>query len=225
MSEELERVYTINLGKVLLSQPQHRAVRALNMIREFARRHMKTHNIKIDEDLARQVWSRGARSPPRKIRMRMQKTDIGDILVSRYEGPLDLGSDSDGSETRAVEDTATATAASAAITSSSSDDSGAAKINVPSLPEPDSDYTKKTSESEITKPRAQDGTDLAGDTDALGNEISDDGDAVTKPVDAAASEPTLEDKGDEDDTVDSAAPRDPDQSDDTKDSAGSKASQ
>ena len=41
MSQELERVYTINLGKVKLSQSQHRAVRAINMIREFAQHHMK----------------------------------------------------------------------------------------------------------------------------------------------------------------------------------------
>ena len=48
MSQELERVYTIPLGKVLLSQSQHRAVRAINMIREFARKHMKTQEIKIE---------------------------------------------------------------------------------------------------------------------------------------------------------------------------------
>ena len=53
MSQELERVYTVPLGKVLLSQSQHRAVRAINMIREFARKHMKTQEIKIDEEVAR----------------------------------------------------------------------------------------------------------------------------------------------------------------------------
>ena len=85
MSQDLERVYTINLGKVLLSQSQHRAVRAINMIKEFARHHMKTEEIKIEEDLAHQVWSRGVRSPPRKIRVRMSKTDEGYVLVSRYD--------------------------------------------------------------------------------------------------------------------------------------------
>ena len=86
MSQELERVYTIPLGKVLLSQSQHRSVRAINMIREFARKHMKTRVIKIDEEVAHLVWSRGVRSPPRKIRVRMTKTDDGFILVSNYEG-------------------------------------------------------------------------------------------------------------------------------------------
>ena len=85
MSQELERVYTIPLGKALLSQSQHRAVRAINMIREFARKHMKTQEIKIDEEVARLIWSRGVRSPPRKIRVRMVKSDDGYILVSNYQ--------------------------------------------------------------------------------------------------------------------------------------------
>ena len=85
MSQELERVYTIPLGKVLLSQSQHRAVRAINMIREFARKHMKTQEIKIDEEVAHLIWSKGVRSPPRKIRVRMTKTEDGFILVTNYE--------------------------------------------------------------------------------------------------------------------------------------------
>ena len=85
MSADLERVYTINLGKALISQSQHRAVRAINMIREFARHHMKVEEIKIEEDLAHQVWARGVRNPPRKIRVRMSKTDEGYVLVSQYD--------------------------------------------------------------------------------------------------------------------------------------------
>jgi large subunit ribosomal protein L31e len=84
MSQELERVYTIPLGKVKISQSQHRAVRAINMIREFARHHMKVETIKIDEELARDMWARGVRNPPRKVRVRMSKTDEGYILVTKY---------------------------------------------------------------------------------------------------------------------------------------------
>ena len=53
MSQELERDYTINLGKVLLSPDNQRSKRAINMIREFARHHMKTEEIKIEEDLSK----------------------------------------------------------------------------------------------------------------------------------------------------------------------------
>jgi len=84
LSQELERVYTINLGKVLLSPNNRRAKRAINMIREFARHHMKTEDVKIDEELARQIWKRGIRHPPRKIRVLMTKTDEGFVLISPY---------------------------------------------------------------------------------------------------------------------------------------------
>ena len=89
MSADLERVYTINLGKVLLSQSQHRAVRAINMIKEFARHHMKVEDIKIEEELAHQVWARGVRRPPRKLRVRMSKTDEGYVLVSQYDEDIE----------------------------------------------------------------------------------------------------------------------------------------
>lgn len=72
------------MGKVLLSVDTHRAPRAINMIREFARHHMKTADIRIEEDVAHQIWSKGVRSPPRKIRVRMSKTDEGYVLVSAY---------------------------------------------------------------------------------------------------------------------------------------------
>jgi len=85
LSQELERVYTINLGKVLLSPNNRRAKRAINMIREFARHHMKIENVKIDEELSHQIWKRGIRHPPRKIRVRMTKTDEGFVLISLYE--------------------------------------------------------------------------------------------------------------------------------------------
>ena len=89
MSQELERVYTINLGKVLLSANTRRSTRAINMIREFARHHMKTENVKIDEDLAHEIWKRGIRHPPRKIRVRMTKTDEGSVLISLYEEEIE----------------------------------------------------------------------------------------------------------------------------------------
>lgn len=85
MSQEAERVYTINLGKVWLSPNNQRAKRAINMIKEFSRHHMKTEQIKIDQELSEAVWARGIRSPPRKIRVRMSKTDDGYVVISPYE--------------------------------------------------------------------------------------------------------------------------------------------
>jgi len=85
MSQELERVYTINLGKVLLSPNNQRAKRAINMIKEFTRHHMKNEEVKIEESLNHLIWKRGIKHPPRKIRVSMTKTDEGFVLVSPYE--------------------------------------------------------------------------------------------------------------------------------------------
>ena len=103
MSQELERVYTINLGKVKLSQSQHRAVRAINMIREFAQHHMKVETIKIDEELSHQIWARGVRSPPRKIKVRMSKTDEGYVLVTPFTDDVESAA-TPAKETKKVED-------------------------------------------------------------------------------------------------------------------------
>ena len=89
MSQELERVYTINLGKVLLSANNRRAKRAINMIREFARHHMKIEDVRIDEDLAHQIWKRGIKHPPRKVKVRMTKTEDGYVLIALYEEELE----------------------------------------------------------------------------------------------------------------------------------------
>ncbi|HSG74497.1 MAG TPA: 50S ribosomal protein L31e [Nitrosopumilaceae archaeon] len=89
MSQELERVHTINLGKVLLSPNNQRAKRAINMIKEYARHHMKTEEIKIEETVSHLIWKRGIRHPPRKIRVSMTKTDEGFVLVSPYEEEIE----------------------------------------------------------------------------------------------------------------------------------------
>jgi len=85
MSQEAERVYTVRLSKVLLTPDNQRAKRAINMVKEFARHHMKTEDVRIEEDLSHLIWKRGIKHPPRKVRVRMVKTDEGFVLISPYE--------------------------------------------------------------------------------------------------------------------------------------------
>ena len=78
-----ENIHTINLGKVTLSQSQHRAVRAINMIKEYVRKHKNTPNVKIDQELAHQIWARGVRHPPRKVTVELIE-EGSDIMVLPY---------------------------------------------------------------------------------------------------------------------------------------------
>lgn len=113
-----ENIHTINLGKVTLSQSQHRAVRAINMIREYVQKHKNTPNVKIDQELAHMIWSRGVRRPPRKVTVELID-DGGEVLVVPYSEsvieeapPLKEDAakeiETDETDETAIEDTSTA---------------------------------------------------------------------------------------------------------------------
>src|ERR671930_2487039 len=85
VEENLTRVYTINLGRAWLTPQHKRTDRVINMIREFAEKHMKSDEIKLEQDLNRQIWSRGKTNPPRKVRVKMVKDEDGVVTVSLYE--------------------------------------------------------------------------------------------------------------------------------------------
>ena len=55
------------------------------MIREFAKKHMKSGEVKLDQELNRHVWQKGKAHPPRKLRVRMMKDEDGIVIVSPYE--------------------------------------------------------------------------------------------------------------------------------------------
>ena len=85
VEENLTRVYTINLGRAWITPQHKRTDRVVNMIREFAAKHMKSDEIKLEQDLNRQVWARGKTHPPRKVRVKMVKDEDGVVTVSLYE--------------------------------------------------------------------------------------------------------------------------------------------
>ncbi|MFB5600467.1 MAG: 50S ribosomal protein L31e [Nitrososphaeraceae archaeon] len=74
----------MNLSKAWLTPKHKRTDRVINMIKEFAKRHMKNENIKIDQELNHQIWKRGKTNPPRKIRIKMS-IDDNMVLVSSYQ--------------------------------------------------------------------------------------------------------------------------------------------
>ncbi|HID60415.1 MAG TPA: 50S ribosomal protein L31e [Hadesarchaea archaeon] len=74
-----ERIYVIPLRGVKRA-PQHlRARRASKLVREFLKRHMKSDEIKLDMKLNSEIWKRGAKHPPSKIRVRAVKQDDGSV--------------------------------------------------------------------------------------------------------------------------------------------------
>jgi len=79
--EELSRTYTVPLGIAYEAPAYRRSKVAIRMIREFATRHMKATEVSIDEEVNKEIWSRGMKSPPRRIRLDMERDEDGIVTV------------------------------------------------------------------------------------------------------------------------------------------------
>ncbi|KAK8963257.1 60S ribosomal protein L31 [Platanthera guangdongensis] len=65
--------YTINLHKRLHGCTFKKAPKAIKEIRKFAQSAMRTSDVRIDVKVNKQIWSRGIRSVPRRIRVRIAR--------------------------------------------------------------------------------------------------------------------------------------------------------
>jgi large subunit ribosomal protein L31e len=74
-----ERIYVIPLGEVKKAPRHRRTMRAVKLVREFLRRHMKSEEIKLDQALNSKLWGRGAKHPLPRIRVRVVKQDDGSV--------------------------------------------------------------------------------------------------------------------------------------------------
>lgn len=85
VDESIARIYTINFSKAWLTPKHKRTDRVINMIKEFAIKHMKSSQIKLDQELNRYIWQKGKTNPPRKVRVRIVKDEDDQVIVSLYE--------------------------------------------------------------------------------------------------------------------------------------------
>ncbi|KAG6472592.1 60S ribosomal protein L31-like [Zingiber officinale] len=72
--EVVTREYTINLHKRLHGCTfKKMAPKAIKEIRKFAQKTMGTTDIRVDVKLNKHIWSRGIRSVPRRVRVRIAR--------------------------------------------------------------------------------------------------------------------------------------------------------
>ena len=93
-----ERTYTIPLGRAWITPPNKRAPKAMRIIKDFVKRHMKLEarregeeeeepkRLIVSNDVNERVWRRGIEKPPRKIRVRAAKDKDGNVTVYLAEG-------------------------------------------------------------------------------------------------------------------------------------------
>ncbi|XP_044748359.1 60S ribosomal protein L31 [Coccinella septempunctata] len=74
INEVVTREYTINLHKRLHGVGfKKRAPRAIKEIRKFAVLQMGTQDVRIDTRLNKQIWSKGIRNVPFRLRVRLSR--------------------------------------------------------------------------------------------------------------------------------------------------------
>ena len=78
---EIERIYTVPLGRAWVAQKYRRAEKAMFILKQFTKRHMKPTEIIIDPSVNEAIWARGIKNPPRKIRVKMSKDSEGIVTV------------------------------------------------------------------------------------------------------------------------------------------------
>jgi large subunit ribosomal protein L31e len=83
-----ERIYVIPLRDVRRTTRRSRAERAVKIVREFLRRHMRSDEVVIDGKLNEHLWSRGAQKPGSRVRVRAVKEDDGTVkaYLAEQEG-------------------------------------------------------------------------------------------------------------------------------------------
>ncbi len=76
-----ERIYTIPFRRVWATPRGKRTPRASRMLRDFVRRHMKTEDVRISNEVNEELWARGIKKPPRQIKVRLVKDKEGKVIV------------------------------------------------------------------------------------------------------------------------------------------------
>ena len=89
MSDSVEeRIYTIPLGRAWIAPRCRRSEKAVTVLRQFVKRHMKPDEIIIDPTVNEEIWKRGIQKPPRKIRVRLSKDGTGLVTVTLAEAEI-----------------------------------------------------------------------------------------------------------------------------------------
>ena len=81
----MERTYTIPLRDAKNVQRTIRAAKAIRVVQEFLKKHMKAEEIKIDASVNEKIWERGIQKIPSKIKVKAVKDDDGVVEATLAE--------------------------------------------------------------------------------------------------------------------------------------------
>jgi large subunit ribosomal protein L31e len=85
----MERTYTIPLRKGWLKASKYRrAKKAVNTLREFLVKHMKSDDVRLMPELNLEVWKHGMRNPPSRVKVNVSKDDKGVVKAQLFGVPM-----------------------------------------------------------------------------------------------------------------------------------------
>ncbi|MEX2680866.1 MAG: 50S ribosomal protein L31e [Candidatus Sigynarchaeota archaeon] len=83
-----ERTYIVPLSRAYASPRKYRAKKAIIILREFFKRHMKPTELVILPEVNDEIWSRSIERPPRKLKIRATKSIEGKVTLYLGMTPL-----------------------------------------------------------------------------------------------------------------------------------------
>lgn len=75
---ELKREYVIPLRRKSRTAPKwRRGKKAISVLKDFIRKHMKTEDVIVCPELNEEIWGKGIRNPPGKVEVIVYRMQIG----------------------------------------------------------------------------------------------------------------------------------------------------
>src|SRR3989338_3820247 len=89
----VERTYNVPLRREFLKVPRYkRAKTAMNALKRFLSRHMKSEEVYICKRLNEEIWKRGIKNPPHHVKVDVVKEDDSKVYAElsgfKYEKPV-----------------------------------------------------------------------------------------------------------------------------------------
>ena len=90
---ELKREYVVPLRRKSLTAPKwRRSKKAIVVLKDYMRKHMKCEDIIVCSELNEHIWARGSKNPPGKVEVIALKTQLGNdekVLVNLKSAGVD----------------------------------------------------------------------------------------------------------------------------------------
>lgn len=81
----MERTYTIPLRKGWLKASRYRrAKKAVNTLKEFLVKHMKSEDVRLMPELNLEIWKHGMKNPPSRVKVNVSKDDKGVVRAQLF---------------------------------------------------------------------------------------------------------------------------------------------